>query len=204
MTNRWKQSPFLLAYVLAGFVLFAVFWFGAKRATDPHAEAGWTAAPAAASASTTPSETFTPDKSNVNPTTHSQLETLRMRLVEAPDDTTHLIRFGRLLQDAHQPEEAARTYRHYLALHPANRQVWLDLTQCYGELQQWDEALKAVDDLLARYSGDPAGRYNKGAILANMSRFQDARAIWTEVADQIDDPDVALMARQSLNKLPPG
>ncbi len=204
MTARLTQNRYFLAYVLAGFVLFAAFWFGAKREPDPHSGTEWTAAPTVAGAATTPSETFTPDKTNVNPSTHSQLETLRMRLVEAPDDTTHLIRFGRLLHDAHQPEEAARTYKHYLALHPANRQVWLDLTQCYGELQQWDEALKTVDALLGRYPGDPAGRYNKGAILANMNRFDEARTIWSEVADQIDDPDVALMARQSLNKLPPG
>jgi tetratricopeptide (TPR) repeat protein len=203
MTNRIKQSPYLLAYVLAGFVLFAAFWFGAQREPDPDRGTEWTAAPTVAGAATTPSDTFTPDKSNVNPSTHLQLETLRMRLVEAPDDTTHLIRFGRLLQDAHQPEEAARTYKHYLALRPVNRQVWLDLTQCYGELQQWEEALETVDALLERYPSDQAGRYNKGAILANMNQIQKARAIWTEVADQIDDPDVAQMARQSLNKLPP-
>ncbi|MEZ4699289.1 MAG: tetratricopeptide repeat protein [Rhodothermales bacterium] len=205
MLARITQSRYFLLYVLAGFALFAAIWFGARRPPAAGVASNWTAAPETARAQTAAAgdETFTPDKSNVNPSMHSQLEALRMRLVETPDDTTHLFRFARLLQDAHQPEEAARNYKHYLALHPENRQVWLDLTQTYGELEQWDEALRTVDDMLARYADDPSGLYNKGAILANTSRFEEARAIWTKVADQIDDPDVAVMARHSLQKLPP-
>jgi predicted Zn-dependent protease len=193
---------FSTLYVLAGFVLFAAIWFGLKRGSVADAIPAPPTNPKPAHAETAV-EAFQPDRNNVDPSTHSQIETLRLRLAESPDDTTHLLQFARLLQDAHQPEEAARHYRHYLALRPNNRQAWLDLTQTYGERGRWDDALEAVDAMLARYPDDPSGLYNRGAILANTSRFEDARAVWTKVAGQIDDPGVAAMARQSLNKLPP-
>lgn len=206
MFTHWMQHRYFLLYVVAGFLGFALLWFN-LRAPAGDAPARWTphpeTTPATASATASAAtETFTPDETNVDPSLHTQIESLRIRLVETPDDTTHLIRFARLMQDAHRPEEAARTYAHYLALHPANRQAWLDLTQAYGALQQWDNALTAADRMLARYPDDPSGLYNRGAIFANTSRFTEARAIWEQVAAQTRDAEVAAMARTSLPRLP--
>ncbi len=198
---RFANKRYALIYIIVAFAAFTAVWFR----TQP------TQAPASTSRTSTPgsapggiaTEAFMPDRSNVNPQTHSQLEALRMRVVESPNDTTHLYRLARLLQDGHKPDEAARHYMNYLALHPNNRQVWLDLMQCLGEVARWDEALEAANDMLERYEDDPSGLYNKGAILANSGRIGEARAVWTQVAEASGDPDVAVLARQSLNKLPP-
>ena len=197
------NTRFAWAYVLAGFMVFAIAWFIWRTPDAPPAD--WTPHPALAGAVATqnPETDFTPDATNVSPTTHLQLESLRKRIVESPDDTTHLFRLARLLQDAHQPAEAARHYRHYLALHPDNYQAWLDMTQSLGQAEQWEEALESVRQMLERYPDDPAALYNMGAIYANLSQPDEARDIWQRLIERDVDPDITLLSRQSLSRLTP-
>lgn len=150
---------------------------------------------------TTPNGTFVPDASNVSSETSKQLEALRLRVVKSPDDTTHVFRLARLLHDSHKLEEASRNYKHYLAMHPKNRQAWLDYARSLGEQKSWDAAAEAAQAMLMHYPGDPSGRYNLGAVYANLSRFDEAEGIWREVAEQQQDSAMAAMAAASLDRL---
>ncbi len=199
LINSIKKYPVL--FLIAGFVAFVIFWFGFS--TPEVEEAAWTANPAhagIAQAASSEAE-FEPDGTNVNPNTHSQLESLRKRVVDAPDDTTHIFRLARLLQDSHKPDEAARNYRHYLALHPDNYQAWLDMTQSFGQAQQWDEALQAVENMLEKYPDDASALYNKGAIFANLSRYDEAEQVLQIVIEQNKSPEVTALAEMMVKKL---
>lgn len=199
LIERIKKYPVL--FLIAGFIAFVVIWF---VVSTPEVEEGaWTPNPAHAGvAPANSSETdFEPDGTNVNPNTHSQLESLRKRVVEAPEDTTHIFRLARLLQDSHKPDEAARYYRHYLALHPDNYQAWLDMTQSLGQAQQWSEALQAVEDMLERYPDDASALYNKGAIFANLSRYDEAETVLQVVIEQNKSPEVTALAEMMVKKL---
>lgn len=148
-----------------------------------------------------PTGDFVPDATNVSSETSKQLEALRLRVVNAPDDTAHVYRLARLLHDSHKLEEASRNYKHYLAMHPTNRQAWLDYARSLGEQKSWEAAEGAAQEMLTYYPADPSGRYNLGAVYANLSRFEEAEAIWNEVAAQEQDSAMAAMATTSLQRL---
>ena len=155
----------------------------------------------ASTASVSQPDGFVPDASNVSAQTSQQLEALRLRVVNAPDDTAHVYRLARMLHDSHKLDEAARNYRHYLAMRPKNRQAWLDFARTLGQQKSWDEAERVAQDMLIHYPGDQSGRYNLGAVYANQSRFDEASEIWHEVASQQADTAMAAMARESLERL---
>ncbi len=212
-------KSYLTPGLLALFLLGAVAWFVWKPSSDsspqavvedanPHAGApavggGGPLVSGRSPFLTThePSAAFTPDADNIAPSFHVALEALRRNLEKAPQDTTLLLRMARLMQDGHKTEEAAAYYRRYLALHPQGRQAWLDLAQCYGALERWDEALATTQDLLQRFPDDPAGLYNLGAVYANTGRIEEARAAWQRVVAQARNPEMKTMAQSALKRL---
>ena len=195
-----KEHPqYYSIYLLAGFFLFVVIWFstnqGSKQSNGNYTSYNSQASPASLSPD------FSPSASNVTRSTTQQLDALRMRVVESPEDTMHVVRLARMLQDAHQPDEASKYFKHYLALHPENRQAWLDLAQNLAELKRWEEAQKAMESMLTHFPDDPSGLYNLGAIYANQAKIEEARQIWTQVATQSADLSVAEMAASSIDRL---
>jgi len=142
-----------------------------------------------------------PDADDVDPSFHVGLEQLRKRVADDSTDASSVLKLARLLQDAHQTEEAITEYRRYLRLTPGSREAWLDLAKTYGSLGNWTEALTASDSLLAHFPDDPSGLYNKGAVLANLGRAAEARAAWLKVEQQDDDPQMKKMAELGLSRL---
>ncbi len=199
MIEQFKKYP--LFYLLGAFLAFVAVWFALKSPAQE--SSNWTANPAIpeAHAQGLPPD-FEPDGTNVSASTQSQLESLRLRVIKAPDDTTHIFRLARMLQDGHKPEEAARNYKHYLALHPENYQAWLDMTQSFGQAQQWEEALEAINEMLDRYPDDASALYNRGAVYANLGRFEEAKTSLQMVIDQQKDPEVMVLAKSTLERLP--
>jgi tetratricopeptide (TPR) repeat protein len=142
-----------------------------------------------------------PSKSNVSAGFHAQLETLRLRLAAAPDDTALLMRTARLLDDAHQPGEAIIYYERYLAIDPGSKQVWLDVSNVYAALGRWENALEATESVLKINPDDLMAMYNLGAIYANMGRYEEARSWWEKVQGH-PDGSLADRAAASLERLP--
>lgn len=200
MIRFFKEHPqYYSIYLVASFFLFVVVWFstnqGATQATESYTSYNSQASPSSLGAD------FSPSALNVTRSTTKQLDALRMRVVESPEDTMHVVRLARMLQNAHQPDEASKYFKHYLALRPENRQAWLDLAQNLAELKRWEEAQKAMESMLTHFPDDPSGLYNLGAIYANQARIEEARQIWTQVATQSSDLSVAEMAASSIDRL---
>jgi Flp pilus assembly protein TadD len=130
-----------------------------------------------------------------------EMAILEDRLAKDPADAEALLRSAVLLQDAHQPAEAAGRYRRLLAIDPRNRQAWLDLANVAAEAGDADGALAATEGLLAQFPDDPEGLWNLGAIHANAGRLEEARAAWRPAAEQTADPEIARRAAEALEQI---
>jgi len=139
-----------------------------------------------------------PGKGNVSEHFRSELAALKQQLAATPDDLTVLERLAVMHRSAHQPEQAAAYYERYLAIEPANRQMRIDLAQCYAAVQRWDAALEVSLSLLEINPEDPVAMYNVGAIQANRGDFNEARKWWEKVRRQQIDEQLAAKARESL------
>jgi tetratricopeptide (TPR) repeat protein len=130
-----------------------------------------------------------------------EMAVLEDRLAKDPADPEALFRSAVLLQDAHQPAEAAERYRRLLAVDPANRQAWLDLANVAVEAGDTAGALAATEGLLAEFPDDPEGLWNLGAIQANRGRIEEARAAWRRASEQTADPAIAGRAAGALEQI---
>jgi Flp pilus assembly protein TadD len=130
-----------------------------------------------------------------------EMAVLEDRLAKSPSDTGALLRSATLLQDAHQPAEAAGRYRRLLAVDPQNHQAWLDLANVSVEAGDTAGALAATEGLLAVFPEDPEGLWNLGAIQANRGRTEEARAAWGRAAEQTADPAIAGRAAEALEQI---
>lgn len=130
-----------------------------------------------------------------------EMAILEDRLAKDPADAEALLRSAVLLQDAHQPAEAAGRYRRLLAIDPRNRQAWLDLANVAAEAGDADGALAATEGLLTAFPDDPEGLWNLGAIHANAGRPEEARAAWRRAAGQTADPEIARRAAEALEQI---
>jgi tetratricopeptide (TPR) repeat protein len=130
-----------------------------------------------------------------------EMAVLEDRLGKDPADPEALLRSAVLLQDAHQPAEAAERYRRLLVVDPANRQAWLDLANVSVEAGDTAGALAATEGLLAEFPDDPEGLWNLGAIQANRGRIEEARAAWRRASEQTADPAIAGRAAGALEQI---
>ena len=193
-----KHPQYYSFYLLGAFFLFAIMWFSVE---GPSVQQKASNASLSSSISSKSFNQFSPNASNVTRSASNQLESLELQVEATPDDTMHTIQLARMLRSAHQVNKATIYYEQYLALRPANRQAWLDFAQSLGELNQWQEAKKATEAMLAHYPSDPTGLYNLGAIYANQARIDEARQIWNQVASKSKDSSTAEMAATSLKRL---
>jgi len=141
-----------------------------------------------------------PGAENVSDQYKTQVEQLKTYLADNPEDTTHLRRLARLYQDGHNPESAAVYYEQLLQLKPSDHQSWLDLTNCYATVKNWDKAKAATLSLLKNFPEDEEGRYNLGAIQANTGNTAEARKLWSQLTSS-ENETIADLAKQSLQKL---
>ncbi len=91
-------------------------------------------------------------------------------------------------------------YQRLTGILETNDLAWLGLTQAYGALGQWDEALSAAESLLALKPDDVLALYNLAAIHANRGDQDQAIRLWLEVADDTSS-DLADQARNNVRVL---
>jgi len=144
----------------------------------------------------------TPSAGNVAHNVKMEIKELAGYVSSHPNDTTHVLRLARLYQDSHEPAKAITLYEQYVKNNKSSGvQPWLDLTNCYGETQQWAKALNATARTLKRFHNNPSALYNQGAIYANMQQYSKARKSWELVLKSNASADVMHITKQSLKKL---
>ena len=189
--TRMKPS-YINGLLLGGLLLFVIGYWALKSQNAPATQE--TTVPQSAPIVSQP-------VNGEGPALHENIDILKERVAHTPNDTTLLNHVAQLLHDAGRYEEAADYYNQYLERAPQSVQGWLDLANVYAALNDWDGALRASESLLAFRPENPSAMYNMGAILANTARKDEAHQWWTRVAEQEQDPDLALQASLSLQQL---
>jgi len=142
-----------------------------------------------------------PGGDNVAPSYHVRLKSLEQRIATLPNDTAALLELAGMLQDGHRPAQAAQRFEAYLAISPANRSAWLDLTASYGAAADWTGAKRAATRMLERFPDDPTALFNLGAIEANLGNAVQARTWFEQAATQQSDSEISDAARSALERL---
>lgn len=142
-----------------------------------------------------------PSAENVAPSVRQRMERLRQHVEANPSDTAARRKLGDLLFKAHKPEAAAEHYRAYLERRPQHRQTWLDLTNAYGRVQKWEQALQAATQMLEHVPQDAAALYNAGAAAANLQRYAAARRYWQRALQNDPSSSVRTKTETALQRL---
>jgi tetratricopeptide (TPR) repeat protein len=143
----------------------------------------------------------TPTGENVDRHFQVEVDQLREAVRSDSNDVDAMLKLARLAQNSHQLDEAITLNLRVIMVEPDNYDARLDLSRCYGLQEDWPRALRTVDVLLTRFPDDPGGQYNRGAILANMGDFEQAKQMWTKVAQQDEDERLKTMAASALDRL---
>jgi len=170
------------------------------RRPDAHSQAasashGFSSSPSSSQASVEPSA------ENVAPSVRQRMERLRRRVEATPSDTAARRALGDLLFKAHEPGAAAEHYRAYLERRPQHRQTWLDLTNAYGRVQKWKQALQVATRMLEHFPHDAAALYNAGAAAANLQRYTAARRYWQRALKNKPSTSVQTKTETALQRL---
>ena len=120
--------------------------------------------------------------------------------VPAHEDALHnrgllLARLGRL-------DEAERSHRRYVELHPESARGHGDLAEILLALSRYEEAIAALDWILARVPRDALALLTRGVALASLQRFDESRAA-IGAALAADRPAVARFIRNLAPQVDP-
>jgi cytochrome c-type biogenesis protein CcmH/NrfG len=172
----WLVAMSLLIGFIGG-VAFGIFKSG--RIVDPH-QAG---PPAAMDAER-----------------RKNIDILKAKTEENPDDLQAWIQLGHQYFDAGQPAEAIDAYEKALSLQPNNADVWTDLGVMYRRNDQPEKAIDAFDRAINIDSSHEISRFNKGIVLFHDLKDQrGALAAWESLLAL--NPDATSPGGQKLKDL---
>ena len=106
---------------------------------------------------------------------------LEAEVTAKPNDYQSWLRLGHLYYDSGQAEKAIRAYTRSLALHGGDADLYTDLGNMYRAAGQPDQAIAVYDKARALDARHEPCRFNKGVILLDMNKKDDAVASWREL-----------------------
>ena len=119
-----------------------------------------------------------------------QLQTLKAAVEKNPRDFDALAQLGNLYMDAAKFTQAIDYYEKALAVRE-EASVRTDLGACYQKTGQLDKSLESIRKVIAESPGQFPARFNEVVLLADMKRFDEAKARLAELKKlRPDDADV--------------
>jgi tetratricopeptide (TPR) repeat protein len=185
-----RIKKFILpAALLAAIVVVLVFRTGPRNSEPPIQGKETAESPSA------------PSKENVSSSFLEHVELLKKKAAAHPRDVQTLKTLAQWLMDAHKTEEAIIYFERGVALQPKNDSLLLDLSVCYFQLNRYDKAMRATDQILNYYPDHPRALLNKGVIYAAQNRSDDAVKTWSRLVKRSPETDEAQQAKQYLAQL---
>jgi tetratricopeptide (TPR) repeat protein len=145
-----------------------------------------------------------PGKGNVAKEYSQQLDALKKSVDKDPKNLSHLTMLASMLMDGHNPKEAIQYFERARKLEPVNSSVLLDLSVCYAQTGNIDEAMKITNVLLTKDPKNSTALYNKGAIYARQGKRKEAEQTWKKlilVAPESHEAKNAVDALKQLGKM---
>lgn len=103
---------------------------------------------------------------------------LEQQVRKNPNDVEALIHLGNVYYDIDKYQDAINAYEKALALQPGNADVLTDLGTMYRALKQFDLALQRYNTAILADPKHMNARFNKGILLLDMGRKEEAKAAW--------------------------
>ncbi|WKZ68211.1 MAG: tetratricopeptide repeat protein [Melioribacteraceae bacterium] len=142
-----------------------------------------------------------PGSGNVSSEFKENMARLKAGYENNPSDTLNALEYARLLAAAHQPDEALEVYNKILEFDSGRTDIRLEVATVYYNMQNFTEAKKQMEAVLAKEPDSPDVQYNLGAIEAALGNLVKAKEIWEKVMTEYPTSEAAKIASSSLQNL---
>lgn len=128
------------------------------------------------------------------------LEELRQTLAAYPEEAELHLLYGRVLRDQKRFAEAAGEFSRYVRMRPDSTEGWSELAAMLVSLEQYPQALAALDRVRARGAETAGHHYLRAIILDRLKDYKGAIAAYEAflAASHGRFPDEEFKARQRL------
>jgi len=150
---------------------------------------------------TPPPSEAAPSKENVSSSVRETITHLRELVKNDPTNTRNILELARMLQNAHNTQEAADYYAKGLALGGGNDSARIDYSLCLFEMGRIKESLEQNRIVLRRNPRNSQALYNIGAIHANTGARDSAEVYWRRLISMHPSNELALRAQRNLESL---
>jgi cytochrome c-type biogenesis protein CcmH/NrfG len=179
----------VLAAILVAIVFAAVTLYPEKDVAEQPRTAG------------SPDPGLTPTKENVSQSVKETIDHLRRLVREDPGNAQNLVHLARMLQDAHNIEEACEYYGKALAIDGDNDSARIDYALCLFEMRKVKAALTQTFAVLRHNPENGQALYNAGAIHANTGSSDSAKAYWRKLVRLQPETELARKAKENIGRL---
>lgn len=142
-----------------------------------------------------------PGSGNVSTEFKEKMARLKTGYESNPADTANALEYARLLAAAHKPNEALEIYNNILRRDSERTDIRIELATVYYNMQNFTEAKKQIEAVLAKKPNSPDVQYNLGAIEASLGNLGRAKEIWEKVIVEHPNSEAAKIASTSLQNL---
>lgn len=131
------------------------------------------------------------------------LEEMKQTVAAYPDDADLRLLYGRLLRDQRRFAEAAGEFLRYVQARPDSAEGWSELAAMLVSLEQYGQALSALDRVRALNAETAGHHYLRAIVLDKLKDYKGAIASYEAflAASQGKFPDEEFKARQRLRIL---
>ncbi|MDR3089472.1 MAG: tetratricopeptide repeat protein [Desulfobulbaceae bacterium] len=109
------------------------------------------------------------------------IQRLEAEVTAKPDNYESWLHLGHLYYDAGQAEKAIRAYTKSLSLRDGDANLYTDLGTMYRAVGQAEQALASFDKARSLDARHQQCRFNKGVVLFEMNRPDEALTVWREL-----------------------
>ena len=106
---------------------------------------------------------------------------LEEEVTAKPDNYQSWLQLGHLYYDAGQAEKAIQAYQRSLALHDGDANLYTDLGTMYRAAGQREKAIASFDKACALDAKHEQCRFNKGVVLLEMNKPDEAVSSWRQL-----------------------
>lgn len=129
-----------------------------------------------------------------------EIERLRRKVEENPDDMQSTLILANLLHDSHLFEQAILYYSRYLSVNEEDVNARVDMAICLFEIGRSDEAIEEIEKALKYDPNHQLAYYNLGVIYLGKGEIQKANEYFRKCINIDPDSRAARQARQIMEQ----
>ncbi|MCF8414131.1 MAG: tetratricopeptide repeat protein [Melioribacteraceae bacterium] len=138
--------------------------------------------------------------SGINMNSFQKISDLEQRVAANPSDHTSILELAHLLNDSGLYEKAIQRYKEYLATHPDNTDVLVDMGVCYFSLADYKNATTAMQKAISINPKHQIGHFNLGIVSFAQNKTAEAINWWEKAIALNPGTDIAAKAKELIDQ----